>query len=460
MFIGARSSAAPDKKCHTKALLPDRALSPVDHDALTEATMATPLIEPKDRYAFRIGLQCLWLTIFTGFFVRFEPAPYDLLIVAMMVVFAATGLFRLPSGASTPLLLLGIFALANVIACFSSPDYGGSLQYMAVTFYLFASSVFLMCLICEDGERVTDVIWSAYLASAVCAAILAALGYYHIVPGLESITKGVGRAYGTFKDPNVLAPFLVPPTIYFFSKFERRSGRWPLLALGFSLVTVIGILLAFSRAAAGNLAVAFSAYVFLRLVTTEKGSSVTRLLWCAALAVAVGAIIVTWLVMNTQAGETFAAKSQLLRHYDTHRFATQEKGLETILAWPFGVGPGMAKDALQMNLATHNLYIQMLLENGWLAGLAFVTLLVVTAARSLALVHRGVRDPRFFVAVASLLGLLLNSFVINSAHWRHFWLLLGLIWGQLLVASYQREVQARRYSTFPAARDSERSIKA
>lgn len=435
-------------------------MSLVDRDALTDATMATPLIEPKDRYAFRIGLQCLWLTIFTGFFVRFEPAPYDLLIVAMVVVFAATGLFRIPMGAGTPLLLIGILALGSLIACFSSPDYGASLRYMAITFYLLTSSIFIMCLICEDCERVTRVIWSAYLASAVIAAALAALGYYRIVPGLEIVTKGVGRAYGTFKDPNVLAPFLVPATIYFFSQFERRSGRWPLFALGFALITVIGILLAFSRAAAGNLVVAFSIYVFLRLVTVEKGSSATRLLWCAALVVVAGAAIVSWLVMNTHAGETFAAKSEVLRHYDAHRFATQEKGLETILSWPFGVGPGMAKEALEMNLATHNLYIQVLLEDGWLSGLAFMTLLAVTLTRSLALMYRGLRDPKFFVAIASLLGLLLNSFVINSAHWRHFWLLLGLVWGQLLVASYQQEMRDRpRYAAFHAVRGIERSAK-
>jgi O-antigen ligase len=405
--------------------------------------MSTPLVEPKDRYAFAFGLLCLWLTIFLGFFVRFEPAPYDLLIVALVVAFAATGLLRIPVGAGTPLLLFGLFAVANFIACFSSSDYIASLLYMAITLYLVTSSIFLMCLTCEEPERVTNVIWSAYLASAVCAAALAALGFYHIVPGLEIVAKGSSRAYGTFKDPNVLAPFLVPATIFFFSKFEQRSGRFPALNLVFALVTIIAILLAFSRAAAGNLAVAFSVYVIFRLITLKKGTHATRLIWCAALAVVVGVAIVSWLILNTHAGETFSKKAEVLRYYDAHRFATQEKGLETILSWPFGVGPGMAKEALEMNLATHNLFIQVLLEDGWLAGVAFVTLLTVTLARSAGLIYRGFGDPRFLVAVASFLGLLLNSFVINSTHWRHFWLLLGLIWGQLLVASYQREVWAR-----------------
>jgi len=405
--------------------------------------MSAPLVEPKDRYAFTIGLRWLWLTIFTGFFVRFEPAPYDLLIIAITVVFAAVGLLRMPAVASTPLLLLGTFALASIIACFSASDYSYSVLHMGVTFYLVLSLILLMCLICEDCERVTKVIWSAYLASAVCAAALAALGYYQLVPGLEIVTKGVGRAYGTFKDPNVLGPFLVPPTIYFFSRFELGSGRRALVPLACALITLIGILLTFSRAAAANLAVTFLLYVFLRLVTAERGSSVTRLLRCAVLAIVAGSAIVSWLVLNTDAGHTFENKTQLLRYYDNHRFATQEKGLETILSWPFGVGSGMAKDALEMNLRTHSLYIQTFLELGWLGGLAFITLLGAMLVRSWAAVRRGVRDPSFFVALAAVIGLLMNSIVIDSTHWRHFWLLLGLVWGQLLVASYRQEVQAR-----------------
>ena len=30
---------------------------------------------------------------------------------------------------------------------------------------------------------------------------------------------------------------------------------------------------------------------------------------------------------------------------------------------------------------------------------------------------------------ASLLGILVNSFVIDTLHWRHFWVLLGIIIG-------------------------------
>jgi O-antigen ligase len=455
-----RLSAASSEKSHTRTLASNLASSPVGPSALAD-TMTTPLIEPKDRYAFKIGMQFLWLTIFSGFFVRFEPAPYDLLILVMVVAFAATGLLRLPVGASTPLLILGVLALANVIGCFFASDYGFSLRFMAITFYLLLSSVFLMSLICEDCERVTKVIWSAYLTSAVCAAILAALGYYHLVPGLETVTQGAGRAFGTFKDPNVLSPFLVPPTIYFFSKFELGSGRRSVLALVCAMITLIAILLTFSRAAGGNLVVTFFVYLFLRLATAERGASTIRLLWCAALAVVVGTMIVTWLVMGTQAGQTFENKTQLIRFYDTHRFATQEKGLETILAWPFGVGPGMAKEALEMNLRTHSLYIQMFLEVGWLGGLAFVTLLAVTVVRSLVLVYRGLRDPGFFVAIAALMGQLLNGFVIDASHWRHFWMLLGIVLGQLLVASYQQETRPRpRYAAFQAAGSGERAAKA
>jgi hypothetical protein len=396
----------------------------------------------------------VWLTVFSGFVVKFEPAPYDLLMIAICSVFVALGLVRLPAGASTPMLLLGLFVVSNLIACFSSFDYTRSIYYMAVTFYLVLSLVFVMCLIYEDFERVTNVIWSAYLVSGVVAANMAVLGYFHLVPGLEVVlAKGAGRAYGLFKDPNVMSPFLVPPTIYLFSKFELGSGRRTVFVVAFMLVTIVGILLSFSRAAAGNLVVSFLVYLFLRLVTAERGSSLAKLLWSATVILVIGGAVVSWVVLNTQAAKTFAFKGQLLVAHDQLRFEAQERGLETIISWPFGIGPGLAKEALGVNLPTHSVYIQMMLEDGWLGGLAFMVLLGLTLFRSFALVYSGLRDPRFFVALASLLGLLLNSFVIDSTHWRHLWLLLGILWGQLLVAGYRQKAQAQPgYAAFRAQR--------
>lgn len=394
--------------------------------------MPAATAEPRHRSGFAIGLAVLWVTVFSGFAVLVEPAPYDLLMMAMLAVFAVTGLVRLPPGSGAFLYPLAVFAIGNLIACFFSFDIGRSLFFMGVTFYLVLAFIFVTCLIYEDYERVTSVIWSAYIVAAIFASVLAVLGYFHLLPDADIFTRG-GRGRGLFKDPNVLGPFLVPAAIYLFSKFETRTSLRPAWALVFVTVTVVGILMSFSRGAAGNLAVGLLAYVFFRLTTNKSGQGLTRLVWSAVLIVLVGGAVVAWVVLNTQAGETFAFKAHLLRHYDAGRFAAQEEGLETILSWPFGIGPGLANRVLDTELATHNLFIQLFLEDGWLAGIAFVVFLGLTLVRALRLLYGGFDDPRYMVALASFLGLLGISFVIDSIHWRHFFLILSLLWGPILL---------------------------
>jgi hypothetical protein len=43
------------------------------------------------------------------------------------------------------------------------------------------------------------------------------------------------------------------------------------------------------------------------------------------------------------------------------------------------------------------------------------------------------------ILVASIGGQLVNSVVIDSIHWRHFWILLGLAWSALEMRAGQEE---------------------
>jgi hypothetical protein len=75
-------------------------------------------------------------------------------------------------------------------------------------------------------------------------------------------------------------------------------------------------------------------------------------------------------------------------------------------------------------------------EGGWIAGLAFWSFLGLTLAKSLPLLHRrwsfGSEAQITFAAVA---GILLQSFFIDSTHWRHLYLLLGVLWALIVVRS-------------------------
>jgi hypothetical protein len=79
-----------------------------------------------------------------------------------------------------------------------------------------------------------------------------------------------------------------------------------------------------------------------------------------------------------------------------------------------------------------------------LGGFTFLALLLMTFWRSMGFVLGGRAEARSLVVFASLGGLLLNSVVIDSIHWRHFWLLLGIAWGTILAADHREQLAVER----------------
>jgi hypothetical protein len=135
----------------------------------------------------------------------------------------------------------------------------------------------------------------------------------------------------------------------------------------------------------------------------------------------------------------FAERARLFQDYDvasTGRFAAQARAVESATTNPLGVGPGRSAD--EFGLEPHNLYLHVITEGGWIAGLAFWSFLALTLAKSVPLL----RCPWLFgretqVVFAAIAGILLQSFFIDSTHWRHLYLLLGLLWALIVVHARQ-----------------------
>ena len=116
-----------------------------------------------------------------------------------------------------------------------------------------------------------------------------------------------------------------------------------------------------------------------------------------------------------------------IQDYDRLRFSIQSAGFIAGLTNPFGVGPGGWPN-------THSLYVRTLAEQG-IIGLLSLGLLI--SALLFPLIRTAwvggsktgvITDG---VLLAMLVGQLINSLVIDSIHWRHLWLLLGLVWAFL-----------------------------
>jgi hypothetical protein len=130
-------------------------------------------------------------------------------------------------------------------------------------------------------------------------------------------------------------------------------------------------------------------------------------------------------------GAMFAERAQLVQSYDVDsggRFAMQQLAVDSVLQFPNGMGPfGFAN---VHGLQQHNVYLQAFLVYGWVGGMGYVLLLLTTLFVGLR--NAFVRTPwqsYAIIAFAVFVGEVAEGFIIDTDHWRHFFLLLGMIWG-------------------------------
>jgi len=83
--------------------------------------------------------------------------------------------------------------------------------------------------VAEDAAGALAAIQRAWVPAAMVASVAGMLGYFDVA-GLSAVFTKFGRAAGTFKDPNVLGPFLTMPTVYLMHGFLVGTHRRPALA--------------------------------------------------------------------------------------------------------------------------------------------------------------------------------------------------------------------------------------
>ena len=309
---------------------------------------------------------------------------------------------------------------------------------MVLSWFLFA------CVLTAKPGAMFRVLWQGYTFAALLAVIWGNLGYFGLLPDALR-GPNVYRASGPFKDANVYAPFLVPVALYTVARIMNSRGPQLAFDIVKMIILVSGLLLAFSRGAWLNFLFAFAIFMFLQFVSVRTLGDKVRLFLLAAILALTAVSVVTFMVTSTTAGQQFAARTTLFQEYDTARggrFDTQAQALRDIGAKPLGVGLGMS--ASWLGLQPHNLYLHVTIEGGWIAGISFVLFLILSLARGLSRMTgswRGRTDLQ--VVVAALAGTLLQSFFIDSTHWRHLWLLLAMLWALTIAFDREREHGAR-----------------
>ena len=403
----------------------------------------TPALHAASLFRERLLLAILFITVLASSVAFIEPSPHDVLMGALAIVALIAGV-RLERSLVVPFLLLLVWNFAGMLALMHVPGEEKTIQYTATSVYLAIAGLLFACLFAQNTMARLNAMRIAYVTTAVIATFVGAAGYFNLF-GTGPLFAPLGRALGAFKDPNVFGPFLIWPALFVLYRLIGRGVRFGDAVL--AGILLFGVFLSFSRGAWFHFAVSCVVMIALTFVTAPSTRSRLRVLAVSASAVAVLSLLFLFLLSFDAIQDMFEARARLIQSYDVGqggRFLLQELALTAVLNFPYGMGP--FEFARVHGLQQHNMYLQAFLVYGWLGAMAYLLLLLSTLAVGLrsALVITP-WQPYLITAVAAFAGEMAEGVVIDTDHWRHFYLLLGMVWG--LAAATLRQARARPMRT-------------
>jgi hypothetical protein len=377
----------------------------------------------------------VWLAGASVAIVFIEPSPYELVTLAAIVIFLATGL-RLRLVFVPLLLLLFLVNIGYSISAASLMDKPEVTNWIATSWYMAMTVIFLAMVVAEDTAARLDMLRRGLIVGGFIAATAGIAGYFNLVPGGHDLLTLYGRARGTYKDPNVLGAFLILPALLALQSVVADSfGKAfrSAIALG---IMALALLLAFSRAAWGGLAITSVFMLALMVLTSRSHKQRSRIIVMAVIAAIVVVTLVAVLLSFDSISDMFKQRASFDQSYDEGRFGRFGRhilGAEMALDLPFGIGPLQFHKYFPED--THNSYLNAFMSGGWIAGICYPALVFITVIFGFR--HLFVRVPwqRTYLAIfAAFLGTVGESFIIDTDHWRHFWMMLGTMWGMFAAA--------------------------
>jgi hypothetical protein len=211
------------------------------------------------------------------------------------------------------------------------------------------------------------------------------------------------------------------------------------------LLLVAGLFLSFSRGAWGQFAFAAALMMFLTFVTSRSPRERLRIVLFAVLGIMALAAVVAVLLSIPQVADLFKQRAAFEQSYDegpTGRFGRHALGFLLALDTPLGIGPLQFHNLFPED--PHNAYLNSFMSGGWLSGFAYLTLVAVTLVSGLRFVFIATPWRATYIAVyAAFVGVAGESLIIDSDHWRHYFLILGVLWGLMSVTHSRLKVRRR-----------------
>jgi hypothetical protein len=390
----------------------------------------------------------LWLLFASGFLAFVEPAPFEIAFAFMAAVFLLTGMTI--SLMFLPLItLLLLYNIGGGLSLFEVADESRAIWFVAISFYMAVMGIMIACIFSEDTLRRLELMKSGYAVAAMLASIAGIIGYFDIGGTGELLTR-YGRASGTFKDPNVFSTFLALPVVYLIQGFFLGTHKRPLIALIQLMIIMAGLFLSFSRGAWGVTLAGITLCLLLSFVTEQSGKMRLRIIFMAMLSVGIFIIALSIALQFEAIRATFEVRASLSQDYDQGemgRFGKMVRAVPMLLELPNGFGPTMFREYFPED--PHNTFLNAFASYGWLGGISYFALILTTMGVGWSMVFKRTPWQRDAIAIwSAFFFLMLQGFQIDTDHWRHFYIQLGLTWGLMLATlKYQAGQRAAQAPT-------------
>lgn len=378
----------------------------------------------------------MWAVGAGGAIVFIEPSPYELMTLASVIFFFATGLRMRP--VFIPLLiLLFLLNIGYTICSIYLMDKKEVLNWILTSWYMAITALFFAMVLSEDTAERLEFLRRGLIFGALIASLAAIAGYFHLAgSGGYDLFTLYSRARGTFKDPNVLGAYLILPAMFLLQTVVTQSF-WKSFrsAIGLGIVS-LAVLLAFSRASWGQLVACSAFMLILMYLTTPSPAQRARIVTVAIAAAICATLLLVVLLSFDSVSGLFKERASFNQTYDSGRFGRFGRhalGFQMALELPFGIGPLQFSNYFPED--THNSFLNAFMSGGWVAGICFPALVFITVIMGFKLIFVRVPWQRAYLAIfAAFFGTVCEAFIIDVDHWRHFWMMLGIMWAMFAAA--------------------------
>jgi hypothetical protein len=384
----------------------------------------------------------------SAFVVYIEPAPTDILFLLALVLFAASRLF-VTAGVTPLLLMLLLYNFGGFLSYILATPHPDAAMFVITSAYMAVSGVVLAYYVANSPRHHMHIIGMGWIIGGVIAAIWGLIDYFNL-PSPFPLQVLPGRAAGLFKDPNVFSTFIVFPLVYSLQKIMTGQTRHPILLLPCFGITLIGLFLSFSRGAWINFVLAAMIMLILTYKEIGSGRLQIRIMLYGAILFLLAIVAFMVLMSIPTIRDMFLQRFSLVQSYDageTGRFGNQLRSIPDLIVRPFGHGPFIF--AVLYGLAPHNTFIHAFSAYGWLGGIVYFGLTLSTFYIGIKTVLA--KSPWQIPAIsvfACIVSVVLQGVQIDTDHWRHFYWLLGMMWGLFAATLHYGYLQKRPRATF------------